>query len=703
MAATDGIVGSSSGMWAHQKSTIIRRKGGAEMPDLIFKALSAHRDVGRLVQDLPCILHPFFEFDYMSCFLDRGIVGAAGWYVPAKEDQPILALAPTREIPAETAQATWVVKHQQPVVSCGPDEDTRFPGVRRLLAKRGFQSTCALPLTTPYRRLGSIHIAAKRPYAYSDESVPILSSVADRVAVAIDNVLLHSQLQQEQDRRKLLLELTNAVGPNLELRDVLRAVIATSQRVLRSDSVVVALPDPGSGQLRANALVPWEDEETFPEGELVPLNGTVAGHVFRTGTPWIRDVDDAQKNRMELAATRTVAGPTRECVLPLISRRRILGTLALQRRGTDAYSEDEVQFLTQMTSQIAIAVENALVYGEIRELKDKLAQEKLYLEAEIRSERNFEDIIGKSLVLRRVFQQVETVAQTDSTVLICGETGTGKELIARAIHNLSRRGQQAFVKLNCAAIPTGLLESELFGHERGAFTGAITRRIGRFELASRGTVFLDEIGDIPLELQPKLLRVLQEREFERLGSGRTLRSDARLIAATNADLAALVEAHKFRTDLFYRLNVFPIRIPPLRERAEDIPLLVRHFVQRFARQMNRMIDTIASDTMERLIRYPWPGNIRELENIIERAVILSVGPVLRVPVGDIPFGVAPGHVNGHVPPRTLEEAERAHILATLEETKWVLAGPRGAATRLGMNRSTLHFRMRKLGILRPEM
>jgi formate hydrogenlyase transcriptional activator len=300
-----------------------------------------------------------------------------------------------------------------------------------------------------------------------------------------------------------------------------------------------------------------------------------------------------------------------------------------------------------------------------------------------------------------VLQQVEIVAPTDSTVLICGETGTGKELIARAIHDLGTRRAQAFVKLNCAAIPTGLLESELFGHERGAFTGAIAQRIGRFELANRGTVFLDEIGDIPLELQPKLLRVLQEREFERLGSGRTLRSDARLIAATNADLAALVEGQKFRADLFYRLNVFPIQVPPLRERAEDIPLLVRHFAQHFARRMNRTIDTISSDTMERLVRYPWPGNIRELENLIERAVILTTGPVLRVPLEDLPVRVVPGPANGHAQPRTLEEAEREHILATVKETKWVLSGPKGAAARLGMNRSTLQFRMKKLGIVRP--
>ena len=291
------------------------------------------------------------------------------------------------------------------------------------------------------------------------------------------------------------------------------------------------------------------------------------------------------------------------------------------------------------------------------------------------------------------------MAPTDATVLLLGETGTGKELIARALHTLSTRRAQAFVKLNCAAIPTGLLESELFGHEKGAFTGAIAQRIGRFELAHRGTIFLDEVGEIPLELQTKLLRVLQEREFERLGSTRTLRTDARLIAATNRNLSAMVEAQEFRADLFYRLHVFPVSVPPLRERPEDIPLLVRHFVAQFARQMQRTIDTIPSATMEALLRYPWPGNIRELQNCIERAVILSPGPVLQVPLDDLRPHAIPSQESGKR--QTLEESDRALILTTLKETKWVLAGPKGAAVRLGMNRSTLAFRMKKLGIVRP--
>ena len=314
---------------------------------------------------------------------------------------------------------------------------------------------------------------------------------------------------------------------------------------------------------------------------------------------------------------------------------------------------------------------------------------------------NFEEIVGTSAALTAVLKQVEVVAPTESTVLILGETGTGKELIARAIHTTSSRSRRPFVKLNCAAIPTGLLESELFGHEKGAFTGAIAQRIGRFDLADGGTVFLDEVGEIPLELQTKLLRVLQEREFERLGSTRTLRTDARLIAATNRELQKMVEQQKFREDLFYRLNVFPIHVPALRERSEDIPLLVNHFAQRFARQMNRTIETIPAETMAALTRYPWPGNIRELQNLIERAVILSHGPVLQVPLQDLDNRTAPRRDNGK--DQTLEAAERAHILAILNETLWVLAGSRGAAARLGMNLSTLQFRLKKLGIVRPDI
>jgi formate hydrogenlyase transcriptional activator len=351
-----------------------------------------------------------------------------------------------------------------------------------------------------------------------------------------------------------------------------------------------------------------------------------------------------------------------------------------------------VPFFTQVAGQVAIALDNALSYQRIEELNERLEEEKIYLEDEIRTDNRFEEIVGNSRALKAILKQVETVAPTDSTVLIYGETGTGKELLARAIHDLSARKQGTFVKLNCAAIPTGLLESEMFGHERGAFTGAIAQRIGRFELAHRGTMFLDEVGEIPLELQTKLLRVLQEREFERLGSSRTIRTDARLVAATNRDLAEMVEQREFRADLYYRLNVFPITVPPLRDRREDIPLLVRYFVQQYARRMNRKITTIPTESMNALARYHWPGNIRELQNFIERAVILSTGTTLQIPVRELKRGGVSGNVV------TLETAERDAIVRALRDAGGKVAGPEGAAAKLGMKRTTLQAKMRKLGI-----
>jgi formate hydrogenlyase transcriptional activator len=340
-----------------------------------------------------------------------------------------------------------------------------------------------------------------------------------------------------------------------------------------------------------------------------------------------------------------------------------------------------------------------LAYKQIAQLKDKLTEEKLYLEEEIQTDYNFEEIIGESRALKQVLKQVETVAPTDSTVLILGETGSGKELVARALHYLSNRRERTFVKLNCAAIPTGLLESELFGHEKGAFTGAIATKVGRFELADRGTLFLDEVGEIPLELQVKLLRVLQEQEFERLGGTRTIRTSVRVVAATNRDLAKMVEEQKFRSDLYYRLKVFPVTLPPLRERPDDIPLLIRHFAQKFAQRMKKHIETIPSEAMKALQNYSWPGNVRELENFVERAVILTHGSDLYVSLAELK--PTPNHVENSAAV-TLEQAEREHILRTLRESSWIIGGAAGAAAKLGMKRTTLQSKMQKLGIARPR-
>jgi formate hydrogenlyase transcriptional activator len=370
----------------------------------------------------------------------------------------------------------------------------------------------------------------------------------------------------------------------------------------------------------------------------------------------------------------------------------------LARYGEDTFSPQDIELLREVAKQVAIAVENAQAYRELTELKDKLAKEKLYLEEEVRTEYSFAEIVGHSDTLKRTLKAVETVAPTDSVVLILGETGTGKELIARAIHNLSGRRERTLVKLNCAAIPSGLLESELFGHEKGAFTGAVERRIGRFEIAHKGTLFLDEVGDIPLDLQPKLLRVLQEQEFERLGSTRTQKVDVRLIAATNADLEQLVADKKYRSDLYYRLNVFPITIPPLRERPEDIPALTRFFTQKYARRLKKRIEAIPAEVMTALTNYRWPGNVRELEHFIERAVVLTQGADLEVSLSELKSTAPAITVNI----ATLEDAERGHILRALDETNWIIGGPNGAAARLGMKRTTLQSKMQKLGISRSR-
>ena len=531
--------------------------------------------------------------------------------------------------------------------------------------------------------------------------------VADVASVLASNAQLTdllTVLQRERDQLDLLLDVTNAVVTQLDTRELFRAVAPALRRCCSADVAALSVFDPEAGVLRHHVCDAPDDFCAASDVEIPTestLGGSAAGHVFTTGKPRVFSISEldafAESGFIRSRGIRSV------CVVPLATAHGIIGTLNLGAFSEDAFSIDQFPLLTRVAGQIGIALRNAFSYERIEELNAQLAREKLYLEDEIRSDYQFEEIIGRSKALSRVLREIQTVAPTDSTVLISGETGSGKELVARAIHQLSSRVNHAFVKLNCAAIPTGLLESELFGHEKGAFTGAINQRIGRFELANRGTVFLDEVGEIPLELQPKLLRVLQEREFERLGSTRTLRTDARLIAATNRDLAALAEEQKFRQDLFYRLNVFPITVPPLRDRREDIPMLVRHFAQQFARRMKKNVETIPSETMEVLTRYEWPGNIRELQNLIERAVILSTGPTLDVPVDALNprRSTALAGAKGERGAETLEDADRRHIIAALERTNWVLAGPNGAAARLGVKRSTLQFRMRKLGIVRP--
>src|SRR5881397_1828778 len=446
-----------------------------------------------------------------------------------------------------------------------------------------------------------------------------------------------ASLQRQNERLQLLLNLTSRITSNLDLREVLRAISANFREVMRCDGAGVWLPGEGAGTFKLYAFdAPVSKGFAKEEVTITLPEDDPARRAFETMKPMVATVDEigwpGGGEGYRLAAAESVKSA---CFIPLVNRGRALGDLMIVRLTEESFTAEDVDFLSQAAGQIAIAIENALAYREISELKDKLAQEKLYLEEEIRSEMDFEQIVGSSAALKHVLQLVETVAPNDSTVLLLGETGTGKELIARAIHGRSRRKERTLVKLNCAAIPTGLLESELFGHEKGAFTGAISQKIGRMELADQGTLFLDEVGDIPIEIQPKLLRALQEREFERLGSTHTRKVNVRLVAATNRNLEKMVADREFRSDLYYRLNVFPIRIPSLRERKEDISLLASYFVQKFASQMQKEIETIPAAALKTLTTWDWPGNIRELENFIERAVILTRGKSLEAPLAEL--------------------------------------------------------------------
>jgi len=600
---------------------------------------------------------------------------------------------PLADVVLEDTPIEWVHESQEALVTTDWRKETRFAKHGEFLNELGVASSCALPLARGERRLGVLSFGRSRPHAYPEDEVRFLSLVADQIALAIDAAVNYYLSRQAQDRLKLILDLTNQVVSNLNFPELLRTISASVRRVMRCDAAAIMLPEPDGVHLRVHALDFPDSKGFFAEDILISIEGSMPGETFRSGKPWILNRLDPAEVSPEMYAKASGEGMNSFCDVALVSRDRVLGVLALASRQENAFDREEAAFLSQVAQQVAIGLENALAYGEIADLKDKLAQEKLYLEDEIRGEMDFEGIVGQSSALRHVLNLVETVAPSDSTVLLLGETGTGKELIARAIHERSRRKERTFVKLNCAAIPTGLLESELFGHERGAFTGAIAQKIGRLELADQGSLFLDEVGDIPVEIQPKLLRALQEREFERLGSNRTKKVDVRLVAATNRDLEKMMESREFRSDLYYRLNVFPIRIPPLRERPEDIPLLVRYFTQKYGRLMNKEIESIPSASMRKLSSWHWPGNIRELENFIERSVILTHGSALQAPIGELSNNGKTTPVAG-----TREANERDEIVRILKTTNGRVAGPDGAATRMGLKRTTLIARMKKLGV-----
>jgi len=695
---TEPIIGPQSD--THRYAAVLR----------ISEAIAACREPEELATTLASEIGKFLQFDHLYFVVLKEKSKEIEYLVWGKGPLPLPDL-PLEELPWWEA-----VRSRDPQHTADWDTEERYPRFKEWARKMDLGSGLRVPLTTPHRQLGVFGINRDTVNPFSEEEIGFLGLIGRVVAFALDDGLNLRRAQHQNDQLQLLLDLTNRITSNLELRDLLRAISANIREVIRADAVDVALPDAVSDKLRVFAM-------DFPHGkgvvkeELLVTPSAAVKKALDTLKPVIVDMRERNEFTSEVSDILSAEGIKAFCNIPLANRGRALGILSILRTTETPFSPEDVDFLSRASGQIAIAIENALAYQEISQLKDKLAQEKLYLEEEIRSEMNFENIIGNSPPLKHVLELVETVAPSDSTVLLLGETGTGKELVARAIHDRSRRKERTFVKLNCAAIPTGLLESELFGHEKGAFTGAIAQKVGRMELADQGTLFLDEVGDIPTEIQPKLLRALQEREFERLGSTHTRRANIRLVAATNRDLEQMIAAREFRSDLYYRLHVFPIRIPPLRERKEDIPQLVSYFVQKFAKQMQKKIEAISPAVMKGLTAWDWPGNIRELENFIERAVIVTRGKSLEAPVGELrkTNTVALPHAVQHNVEQVAEERadsqsgqtsvadeyerrQRDEIIRALTACKGRVGGADGAAASLGMNRTTFLSRMKKFGI-----
>ncbi len=605
------------------------------------------------------------------------------------------------------ASCGTAVYRKEPVYIADIWSEPAWDEYRDRIRPYGIRAVWSRPLFTQAGTvLGTFAILYREVRNPDAVDLQLIENASHIAGIAIERRASEKALGHERDRLRLLLEITSSVTFRLDLRQVVEGLSTSLFRVMQCDVSALLLPDPESGELRVTILHNPDARGPFREGSFVPMNSSISGHVLRKAkSVWIdsfeRFRDDSEifgNPEGRLLYERVIEeGLKTGCYLPLIGREGVVGVLMLSRRSDNTFKQEDVLLLEQAACQVAIAVENTLEYEKATKDRDKETKQRRYLEEEIRA--HCGAIVGESSALKAALQLVSVVAPTDSSVLISGETGTGKELVARAIHDLSARRERAFVKLNCAAILLGLLESELFGHEKGAFTGAIAQKVGRFELANKGTLFLDEVGDIPLELQAKLLRVLQEQEFERLGSNRTHKVDVRLIAATHRDLSEMVKQSTFRKDLYYRLKVFPISVPALRQRTEDIPKLVWHFTELYARRMNKRISEIPSETMDALARYRWPGNIRELQNFIERAVILSPHSVLRAPTSELEK--CPARAATNVPMTGLDEVERDHIVRALEASNWVVGGGNGAAERLGMKRTSLVYRMRKLRISRP--
>jgi formate hydrogenlyase transcriptional activator len=611
-------------------------------------------------------------------------------------DAPGNPLSASLRLPIDQDPAGWVWLNQQPLVISPVQSETRWPEAVRLGRDLGIGTTVLVPLTAGDNRLGAFGFSSALPLDPSPAELAFLERVASEFAVAVESFLARQEAVRERDRLRTLFDITNALVSKLSLEELFLAISAQLSNVIRHDFSVLTLRDE-TGRLEMVGLH-FTGAQLFDKelGHIDP-EGMPSAAALATGKPVV--VPDVNLARYSSPEYRRFVelGCKSACSVPLVTSNGTLGTLEIARTTGDAWTDEDVDFLVQVARQIAIAVENALSYRQLREMKERLATEKLYLEDEIRLDYNNGNMVGQGAAFQSVLKGVQIVAPTDATVLILGETGTGKELVARAIHELSGRRKGSFVKVNCAAIPGSLLESELFGHEKGSFTGAVAQKIGRFELANKGTLFLDEIGEMPLELQPKLLRAIQDQEFERVGGNRTIRTDVRFVAATNRDLKAMVDDNKFRADLYYRLHVFPLNVPPLRERREDIPLLTRYFVQKHAQRMDRKVERVPTQALDALTNYEWPGNIRELQNVIERSVILSKGSELHVAMPEMIGRSGPVALRGPASDDS-DAAERARILQALKEAKGIVGGANGAAARLGLKRTTLQSRMRKYNI-----